>query len=222
MTRSRVKPTEEDVKRPYSSAVRDEQAVATRRRIRDAAETLFLINGYVATSMSAIADAAGVSRPTVFNSFGSKVALLKEIADVRLAGDDAPIDLLSRPRGRRITSATDPHQLLAAQAAFAAEVMERVAPLMEVVAHAAATDPDAAELQAAQEMGRFHGIGAAVDRLAELGALRPGLTPTHAKEAIFLISGLEPWLLAKRRGWSRRRYEQWWLQCATALLLPNA
>lgn len=206
-------------KRPYTSVVRDEQALTTRRRIRDAAERLFLSDGYAATSMSDIAAAAGVSRPTVFNVYKSKVALLQEVANVRLAGDDAPIDLLSRPEGRRITTSTDPHELLAVQAWFAAEVMERVAPVMEVVAAAAATDPEADELLGSMHDGRLHGMGAAVDRLEALGALRPDLDPMQAKEALWLLGGLEPWLLAKRRNWPRDRYEQWFLTCAIALLL---
>lgn len=213
-------PVKDSAKRPYASALRDEQALATRRRIREAAERLFLADGYVATSMSAIAAAAGVSRPTVFNAFGSKVALLKAVADVRLAGDDAPVDLLSRPDGRRITTATDPHELLAVQAWFAAEVMERVAPVIEVVAAAAATDPEANELLASMNEGRLFGMGAAVDRLVELDALRPDLDAMEAKEAVWLLGGLEPWLLAKRRGWSRNRYEQWFLTCAISLILP--
>src|SRR5680860_1237012 len=100
MTIPRVERTGGPVKRQYRSAVREEQALTTRRRIREAAADLFTRDGYVATSMTAIADAADVSRPTVFNTFGSKAELLREIAGVRLAGDDEPIDVLSRPQGR--------------------------------------------------------------------------------------------------------------------------
>ena len=55
--------------RTYRSNVRAAQGIWTRRRIRAAAEELFLTNGYVATSMDAIAKAAGVSRQTVFTAF---------------------------------------------------------------------------------------------------------------------------------------------------------
>lgn len=219
MTKPTVNPSSSDVKRPYSSPGRDEQALATRRRIREAAEELFLRDGYTATSISAIATAAGVSRPTVFNVFGSKPALLKEVADVRLAGDDSPIDLLSRPLGRQILTATDPHALLRVQARYAGEIMERIGPLLAMIAEAAATDPDAAALVAAQEEGRLIGMGAAIDRLVELGALRAGVSARHGREAIWLLSGLEPWLLAQRCGWSKKRYQDWFHDCASALLL---
>lgn len=176
MTRPTVKQTVDDVKRPYVSTVRDAQGLLTRRRIRQAAEELFLTKGYVGTSMTDIAAAAGVSRPTVFNVFGTKVDVLKEIADVLLAGDDAPVELLARPSGQRILNATDADELLRAQARFAGEIMARVAPILAVITDAAAIDGEAKSLLMSQEEGRLHGMGAAVDRLAELGVLRSGVS----------------------------------------------
>lgn len=222
MTKPKINRTERKVKRNYTSPARDEQALATRRRIREAAERLFLADGFVATSMTAIAREAGVSRPTVFNVFGSKVELLKEVADVRLAGDDAPVDLLSRPTGRQMLGATDAREMLRLHARFGAEVMSRVAPILAVITEAAASDPDAAELLATQEEGRLQGMGATVDRLVELGGLRAGLDPDHAKVAIWLLGGLQPWQLANRRGWSVDEYQEWYLTCVTALLLDPA
>ena len=63
--------------RRYASQVRDEQARRTRRAIVTAAHDLFLAHGYAATTIDGIAAAAHVSRRTVFNSAGGKVALLK-------------------------------------------------------------------------------------------------------------------------------------------------
>lgn len=219
MTRSKVNRSEGTVNRPYVSAVRDEQAALTRRRIREAADSLFLERGYVATSMTDVAKAAGVSRPTVFNVFGSKAALLAEVADVRLAGDDAPLDVLSRPLGRRMLATEDPAELLRLHARLGAELMERIAPLLTVITAAAATDPEAAALLATQEAGRRSGMGATVDRLVELGALRAGLSRQRAAESLWLLTGLEPWALAQRSGWSRSAYEAWYLTCIRALLL---
>jgi AcrR family transcriptional regulator len=53
-----------DVKRAYDSPLRKAQAAATRRAIIDAAAALFIDRGYVATSIDAIAEAAGVGRAT--------------------------------------------------------------------------------------------------------------------------------------------------------------
>src|SRR5689334_960995 len=102
--------------RAYQSTLRADQARQTRRRIREAADTLFLDKGYVATSMDDIATAAAVSRQTVFSAFGSKANLLKEAFDVRLAGDDEPKALAERPEVQRILEELDPGALLHKQA----------------------------------------------------------------------------------------------------------
>lgn len=54
-------------RRPYDSQLRREQAVDTRRRILQTAQECFERDGYVATSMAAIASAAGVSLKTALN-----------------------------------------------------------------------------------------------------------------------------------------------------------
>ena len=219
MTKPKVKSNSDPVKREYRSSVRDEQALATRRRIRAAAEELFLRDGYVATSVAAIAAAAEVSRPTVFNVFGSKADLLREVCDVRLAGDDEPVDVLSRPLGRSMLAATDADAVLRLHAQLGGELMARIAPVLAVLTEAAATDADAAELLAVQEEGRRFGMGATVDRLVELGALRDDITPARAQESLWMLSGLEPFRLATSRGWSVDEYAEWYLTCVRALLL---
>ena len=64
-------------KRSYDSSNRARQAQETRRRIVDAAAVLFAREGYSATSISAIAQAAGVAVPTVYASLRSKANVLR-------------------------------------------------------------------------------------------------------------------------------------------------
>ncbi|MGV3713328.1 TetR family transcriptional regulator, partial [Pseudolysinimonas sp.] len=61
--------------RDYHSPRRQAEAAATRARIVEAAGRLFVAHGYVATPIKAIAEAAGVSVPTVHLN-GPKHALL--------------------------------------------------------------------------------------------------------------------------------------------------
>ncbi len=117
--------------------------------------------------------------------------------------------------------ATDPDELLRLHARLGAELLERVAPILTVLTEAAATDADAAALAAFQEEGRFFGMGATVGRLVELGALRDGITPSRAQESLWMLSGLEPFQLAMRRGWSVDEYADWYLACARGLLLAG-
>src|SRR5688500_3633518 len=63
--------------RRYDSSRRQAQAAHSRRMVIDAARRLFLERGFAASTMPAIATAAGVSVQTVYKAFGSKPRLAK-------------------------------------------------------------------------------------------------------------------------------------------------
>ena len=67
-----------------SQAMSRDQAARTRTTKRDLiltrAHDLFLVQGFGGTSIDQIAEAAGVSRQTIYNNFDSKQALFKAIA----------------------------------------------------------------------------------------------------------------------------------------------
>lgn len=69
---------EESPVAPRSEGVRATRKEATQARILRASMELFATRGFEATSISAIASRAGVSRGAVFWHFGSKAALFKE------------------------------------------------------------------------------------------------------------------------------------------------
>lgn len=61
---------------PTSTGLRDRKKVKRRQEIIAVARTLFAEQGIDATTMADIAEAAGISAPTVFNYFGSKDGVL--------------------------------------------------------------------------------------------------------------------------------------------------
>jgi AcrR family transcriptional regulator len=63
-------------------ATRRLTAEARRRQLFDVALTLFADHGYAATTMDDIAEAAGVTKPLVYQHFASKRALYLELMDV--------------------------------------------------------------------------------------------------------------------------------------------
>jgi AcrR family transcriptional regulator len=71
--------------RPYRSAVRAEAAEQTRRRIITAAVAILRAKGAGGFSLESVAKAAGVTRLTVYNQFGSRSALLEAVFDDRAA-----------------------------------------------------------------------------------------------------------------------------------------
>src|SRR6478736_4527305 len=73
--------------RSYDSPVRRARALETERRILDAATVAFAEDGYVRTSMAAIAKRAEVDPRTVYKVFGTKVDLLSRLVDVAMVGD---------------------------------------------------------------------------------------------------------------------------------------
>jgi AcrR family transcriptional regulator len=63
------------------STYRQEQAVATKVRIAEAAQKLFARDGYGATSIEAIAHEAGVGTRTVYAAYGTKREILNAICE---------------------------------------------------------------------------------------------------------------------------------------------
>lgn len=208
--------------RPYHSSLRDEQAQLTRRRIVDAAAELFVTLGYAAATIDAIARRAGVSRKTVFLSVGGKAALLKLAFDRTLAGDDEPVAIADRPEVQDFMGRDDPAAVLGAWIAMNAAIAQRLAPLHHVLVVAADGDADTAVLLADTDRQRAAGDRALVQRLAELGGLRPGLDVDHAAAIADLL--IDPALyrrLVDVHGWPVDRYTAY-LQhtAATSLLSP--
>ena len=75
---------------------RARKALATRHRVLDAAETLFVRDGYAAATIAAIAEKADVAVQTVYAVFGNKRAILNELLAIRVVGDDHANPLQSR------------------------------------------------------------------------------------------------------------------------------
>lgn len=200
-----------DVKRSYASPLRRAQAAATRRAIIDAASALFIERGYVATSMEAIADAAGVSRATVFSSVGGKKTLLKTAYDVALVGDDEPIPFPLRPASLAVRAQPDPRRYLVGYAWLIVEVAGRLAPIYEAVRGAASADPEVRDVFEAIGTERRIGAGNVVrDLLAKGASLRDGLDEEAAADVLWVLNDAGLYhLLVHRRGWTPERFATW-------------
>jgi AcrR family transcriptional regulator len=204
----------------YASEVRDEQARRTRRAIVTAAHDLFLAQGYAATTIDAIAQAAHVSRRTVFNSVGGKAALLKLALDWAIVGDDEPVALADRPAVKAIQAEPDPRKGLALWAQTVVEVAARVAPISEVLYAAADADPAAAQLLADAARGRMFGATEFARHLASRDGLATGVTEQHAADLCWaLMDGHLYHLLVIQRGWTATDLTQWLTDSLAAALL---
>ncbi|GAB2830538.1 TetR/AcrR family transcriptional regulator [Actinoallomurus bryophytorum] len=206
-------------KRPNARA---DKARANRRRMRDAALSLFVDQGYVATSMQAIADEAGVAVQTLYFTFGTKRSLLSEILDVAVAGDDEPIPTLERPAVLAALADPDPRRQLRTQVRLAREIYERVAPVLQVVAGAASADPDIAELWEINNTQRATAQERLITALAAKTPLREGLDIATAVDITLALQTPEIYqYLTRRRGWSPERWEHWTADAVIGELLPG-
>jgi AcrR family transcriptional regulator len=205
-------------KRPIPRA---EKARANRRRMREAALRLFRAHGYAATSMQTIADEAGLAVQTLYFTFGTKRALLSEILDVAVAGDEEPIATLDRPAVHAIIAEPDPVAQLRTQAQLAREVWERLAPVLEVVSGAATADPDIADLWQTNINQRTTVQQRLCDALASKARLRHD-TQTAVDIAVALQGPELYQLFVGRRGWSPEKYGQWLADALIGQLLMDA
>ena len=212
------------VKAPAAAApsfpLRTEKAARTRRAIIDAAERLFVENGYVATSVQAIADAAEVSRATVFNSVGGKPALLRACYDVATVGDDDPVPLPQRPALVAVREEPDPRRAIALYATAIAGIGDRLSGTYEVFRAAATTDHEIQTQWEQIQAERLGGSREFVRILAGKGPLRDGLDLNEAGDAVWAhIDASLFHRLVVERGWSRERFEAWFTRSLTDYLL---
>jgi AcrR family transcriptional regulator len=210
----------EPVKRDYRSGLRAAQAADTRRLIVSAAARLFVEDGYGATTIDAVADAAGVSRKTVFTAVGGKVDLLKTALDWAVAGDDEPIAMAERPALRELLALDDPVALLTAWANVMVDIDVRVAGLFLALEVAADGDDAARGLLDESRGQRLAGARTVIKRLAAMDALTDAMSRTDAVDLAWLAT--DPVLFdrfVRIRGWSVGKFETWLSRTLTSQLL---
>lgn len=206
--------------RAYVSPVRRARADATRRAVLDAASDLFVERGYVATTIEAIAAAAGVSPETVYATFRNKRTLLERLVDVTLAGDDAPVPILERPWAARLARTHDPRRAFGILASNGRGILERVAPIYAVLVGAAEADAGARAVLDRYRDQRFAAQRELVRMIARRHALRPGLSVAAATDLVFTIGSPETYrLLVGDRGWSPARWQRWYADTLERLLI---
>ncbi len=211
-------PEEDKPRRPYRSERRREAAEQTRLRILGAARRRFVEQGYAGTTIAAIAADAGTAAETVYATFGSKAAVLETLVQTAARGtEDAAI--LEQVGPRTVAAATDAREMLRLFASDITDRLERVGPLLVVLAGAAASEPALDELYRRVHGARLTNLRTIPAGLARTGSLR--LAEEEAAETVWAFASPELYtLLTGLRGWSRERYAAWLADTLIATLLP--
>jgi TetR/AcrR family transcriptional regulator, regulator of autoinduction and epiphytic fitness len=204
--------------RRYRSPKREQAARETRRRVRAAAEALFLRDGYVRTTTKGIAKEAGVAEMTVFLAFANKAALLSEIIRVRVRGDDEEAPMAARASWQDMLGAPG-NEILARFAELNGEILARTARVLVLAEAAAAAD---GELAVQRDRSHAHirsDFQQVADALANQGCLSATTTPERAGDVMFALVNEVTYLrLIDECGWSTAEYVAWLTRSLQATL----
>lgn len=210
-------------KRAYDSSRRRAAASRTRGGILDAARRLFAERGYTATTVAAIAAAAGVALDTVYAAVGPKPALFRLLIETAVSGEDHAVPAQERDYVRAIRAEPDPTRKLAIFAAATVRIQGRMAPLLTVLREAAPAAPDLAALWHEIGQRRAANMRLLAQDLADAGGLAPGLSVDAAADVIWATNATEFYaLLVLERGWASDRFEYWLADTWRRLLLRDA
>jgi len=199
---------------------RQERGLATRERILRAATALFVRDGYLVTTMAAIAAEAGVAVQSLYLRFGSKLAILKAALDVAIVGDLEPVPLLQREWVRRLAETEDGPEAVRLFVGEVTRILGRTYPIYAVVQ--AASAGDAGELLAENKRQRAAGNRVNAEQLSRKPGFARGLTVETAADLIYGLASEDHYgLLVVDRGWSPEEWERWCAEILVGILFPR-
>lgn len=165
-------------------------------------EALFLRQGWTPTTMTQVAAAAGVARPTVYLHFDTKVALLTACIDASLSA----IPVRERPDYQAMSEGTL-LQRTATAGHWLRQAYQRSAPIQRVLDQAALTAPDAAQTQTSMERRRHDEFANACQLV--LGGRTP---PKGLVDEVWALGSRGMWFALADRGWSPQQWQTWFIR----------
>jgi AcrR family transcriptional regulator len=194
--------------------MRERQAELTRSEILLAARRLFAERGFARTSVRDIAKAAGVSTQTVYNSIGSKQAVVARLND--LIDSEAGIGAIVGP----IAASRDPQRVAALSARITRSMLENCGDIIRAVVTGAAAEP---EIQVVLDEGHrrhLEGARTVVRLLQDMKALASTADSAATSETLAAITDFRFGLILRESyGWSLDRIEEWMTATSRSLLL---
>jgi AcrR family transcriptional regulator len=215
------------------SRTRAERTLATRQRMVKAAYDHFCRDGYLGTTISAVAKDAGVAVPTVYYTFGTKAALLDEALGAAIVGFDlwreppsGPVDIAEllpwHTWWAKFQAAPTSADALDIFISHGVDILRRVGPLVAAM-HGAVGDPEAAQVVRIGEERRVDSYREVIRFLARKpGGLRRRVSAATATDIVVALFSAELYqALAVGRGWSHRRCIAFFHDVLTTQLLDS-
>lgn len=206
-------------KKPNGKA---EQSRLTKERILVASRRLFLEEGFLTTTMAAIARESGVAVQTLYLAFGSKNAILQAAFDEALKGDAEPEDLPERAWFRQVLNHGDGPEALRLFCAEAAHVIGRAAPLFACM-RAAAGEPEIGELLAHNKDLRLRAHRQVIEALAQREGFSEDLSLEDALTVLYTVVSEDTYVLMVHEcGWSSERWRTWVFATCLTQFFPRS
>jgi AcrR family transcriptional regulator len=195
--------------------MRERQAEFTRNEILLAARRLFAERGFTQTSVRDIARAAGVSAQTVYDSIGSKQAVVARLN--HLIDSEAGIGAIVGS----VAGSGDPQQVAALSARITRSMLENCEDIIRALVTGAAAEP---ALQVVLDEGHrrhLEGARTVVGMLQKMKALAaPAAESAATSETLAAITDFRfALVLRESYGWSLDRIEESMTAASRHLLL---
>ena len=195
----------DDVKSLRAARVAD-----TEERILAAARRLFLRDGYAATTLAAVADAAQVGHRTVYVRFGTKAALFKRVVDVAVAGDAEPIEVTGRDWFQASLTAPTLAERVQAYARGVSGLMARAGDLIAIAWQAELAEPVIAAAGRAGREATRDTVRMFCTHLRDDGLIPASCDITWLTDTVSLLSQAQTWLLGRDTlDWTSDHYSRW-------------
>ncbi len=195
-------------------SLRERQAQLTQAEILKAARRLFAERGYTRTSVRDIAEAAAVSAQTVYDSIGSKQALVVRLND--LIDSEAGVANIAGAAAQ----SDDPVEVASMSAKITRSILEHCSDIIHALITGAAAEPD---LEVALTEGRRRHVEGARRVVATLRAMDALNTSVDSEAAVDTLAAISDFqfalMLRDNYGWSLDRIESWIADTSRTLLL---
>ena len=208
--------------RTYTSSLRAQQAERTRGAILDAARSLFVSQGFRRTTVQQIADRAGVNIDTIYTAVGRKPALMRDLVETSLSGQNEAVPAQQRPYVQQIREASTAGEKIDIYAEAIAEIQQRMAPIFLALRDAALSDESCRALWKEISERRARNMLEFAADLRVTGQLRADLDDQRVADVIWSMNAAEYWvLLVEERGWTPAEFRSWIADSWRRLLLAS-
>jgi AcrR family transcriptional regulator len=170
--------------RPYRMRARAAAVALTRQAVLAAARELFEGDGFAQVSLDDVADAAEVSRGTVYHHFGSRSGLIEALTT---ATDDAA----GYPQLIEISRQDDPAAALHDTIVEAVGFIHRTRPLFDHLRTLAHLEPDTRQMVERKDAARRTLIADLVRRAADADLLHDTVTAAHATALLTAVTAYD-------------------------------